>query len=273
MKPIDCLRVLAIAMFLPALLSSTFSAQTGTDHPCCPVLELRQYTLYAGKRDALIDLFDREFVESQEAVGAHVVGQFRDLGNPDRFVWLRGFDDMNTRLKALQDFYGGPVWKAHREEANATMADSSNVLLLRMATPTSGFTAATGSRPAVGSQQKPTSLVVATIYYLKDPVSDEFIQFFEQNVKPAMIDSGAAPIACFETETAENNFPKLPVRTGENVFVWFAHFEGAEAYAQHLQSLNGSKRWNKEINATLSQYLKSPTEHLRLQPTARSLLR
>ena len=36
---------------------------------CCPIVELRQYTLHPGKRDVLIDLFDREFVESQEASG------------------------------------------------------------------------------------------------------------------------------------------------------------------------------------------------------------
>jgi hypothetical protein len=32
-----------------------------------PVVELRQYTLRPGQRDVLIDLFDRELVESQEA--------------------------------------------------------------------------------------------------------------------------------------------------------------------------------------------------------------
>ncbi len=57
---------------------------------CCPIVELRQYTLHPGKRDVLIDLFDREFVESQEALGMKVIGQFRDLDNPNRFVWLRG---------------------------------------------------------------------------------------------------------------------------------------------------------------------------------------
>ena len=57
---------------------------------CCSIVELRQYTLHPGQRDVLIDLFDREFVESQEALGMKIVGQFRDLDNPNRFVWLRG---------------------------------------------------------------------------------------------------------------------------------------------------------------------------------------
>ena len=92
-----------------------------TDPTCCPIVELRQYTLHPGTRDVLIDLFDREFVESQEALGIRVIGQFRDVDDPDRFVWLRGFRDMPSRARGLTDFYGGPVWKAHREVANGTV--------------------------------------------------------------------------------------------------------------------------------------------------------
>jgi NIPSNAP len=96
-----------------------------------PIVELRQYTLHPGKRDVLIELFDRELVESQEALGMTVLGQFRDVDDPDRFVWLRGFRDMTNRAEGLSAFYGGPVWQRHREAANATMIDSDNVLLLR----------------------------------------------------------------------------------------------------------------------------------------------
>jgi hypothetical protein len=121
------------------MTESARDRQTGSSLLCCPVVELRQYTLHSGKRDVLIDLFDREFVETQEEVGIKIIGQFRDLDHQDRFVWLRGFPDMTSRAKALNDFYSGPVWKAHREAANATMIDSDNVLLLRPAFPTSGF--------------------------------------------------------------------------------------------------------------------------------------
>ncbi len=110
-----------------------------TPTTCCLILELRQYTLYLGKRDQLIELFEREFIESQEALGVRLVGQFRDLDSADRFVWLRGFADMETRAEALQGFYGRPVWKAPRDAANETMIDSDNVLLLRPAHPSSGF--------------------------------------------------------------------------------------------------------------------------------------
>jgi hypothetical protein len=71
------------------------------------IVELRQYTLHPSSRDTLIDLFEREFLESQEACGMTLIGQFRDLDDPDRFVWFRAFSDMEQRKAALACFYGG----------------------------------------------------------------------------------------------------------------------------------------------------------------------
>src|SRR5882724_13422341 len=167
------LRALKFLMATILFAAQTFAMKNPDSQPpqtCCPIIELRHYTLHPGKRDVLIDLFDREFVETQEAVGVKAIGQFRDLDHPDRFVWLRGFPDMTSRAKALQDFYGGPVWKAHREAANPTMIDSDNVLLLRPALPTSGFSLENIKRPPVGADKVLTSLIVATIYYFKRPV-------------------------------------------------------------------------------------------------------
>src|SRR2546430_15188513 len=94
------------------------------DDVCCPILELRQYTLHPGARDTLIRLFDRELVETQEELGMRIVGQFRDLDEPDRFVWLRGFSDMVSRAEGLAAFYGGPGWKGHAPEAHAPIGGS-----------------------------------------------------------------------------------------------------------------------------------------------------
>ena len=95
------------------------------------VIELRQYTLHPGRRETLIRPVRGAFLEPQEAAGIRVLGQFRDLDDPDRFVWMRGFPDLAARPAALGDFYGGPVWAEHRDAANATMIDSDDVLLLR----------------------------------------------------------------------------------------------------------------------------------------------
>ena len=238
---------------------------------CCPIVELRQYTLHPGQRDVLIELFDREFVETQEALGMDVIGQFRDLENPNRFVWLRGFRDMPSRARALEEFYGGPVWKAHRDTANATMIDSDNVLLLRPARPGSEFQVTKG-RPAIGAKDNDKSLIVVTIYYFDSPVTDNFIAFFENTLEPALTDAGASILAYFVTERSQNTFPRLPIREGENVFAWFSSFPDEASYVEHQAGFSKSPRWRDDVR-NLERWLKRSPEVLKLSPTERSRLR
>lgn len=211
------------------------------------IVELRQYTLHPGRRDVLIDLFDREFVETQEAEGMTILGQFRDLDNPDRFVWLRSFEDMPSRAQALQRFYTGPAWKANSAAANATMIDVDNVLLLRPSTPGSGFPKPAAPRPPIGHSLSPGYRVLVTIHLHDQPVDDDFR-------RRVLAQAGITPLVCLQTEYAENNFPALPVRTGEHVFVVLAKF-ASEA----------------ELNEHLRRHEPQGVQTLRLAPTARSM--
>lgn len=237
-----------------------------------PIVELRQYTLHPEKRDTLIDLFDREFVETQEAVGIQVIGQFRNLDDPNQFVWLRGFNNMSARKESLRVFYSGPVWKAHRDAANATMIDSDNVLLLRLAHPTSGFSLENKHRLPIGSSAVHDGFMTATIYYFDKPVDSNFVSYFENTIQLALIVAGAKILAYFVTEDSPNTFPALPVREGENVFVSFGGFQDQAAYERHVAELAESKLWNKEISKSLKRRLKRKPGVLRLTPTSRSRL-
>jgi NIPSNAP len=237
-----------------------------------PIVELRMYALHEGRRDELIELFDREFVETQEAVGIQVIGQFYDLDEPNRFVWLRGFNDMSAREKSLNAFYSGPVWKEHRDAANATMIDSDNVLLLRLVHPTSGFSLQNGHRPPLGSRAKQDGFMTATIYYFNQPVDSDLINYFENTIDPVLMETDALLLAYFVTEDSPNTYPRLPVREGEHVFVWFAGFQSQDAYERHLAELAESKSWSQEISKFLKRQLIRKPEVLRLTPTARSRL-
>lgn len=237
-----------------------------------PIVELRQYTLHPGRRDDLIELFDREFVETQEAVGIQVIGQFYNLDDPNLFVWLRGFNDMSAREQSLHAFYSGPVWKAHRNAANTTMIDSDNVLLLRLAHPNSGFSLNNGGRRASDSTTTPNGFVCATIHYFDTEVDSDFISYFENKIKPALIDAGALFLAYFVTEDSANDFPALPVREGENVFIWFSGFQDQAAYEKHIAALANSKAWNDEVSQSLTHQQTRTPDQLRLSPTTRSRL-
>lgn len=239
---------------------------------CCPIVELRQYTVHPGARDTLIELFDREFVETQEAEGATIIGQFRNLDDPNQFVWLRGFPDMPTRQKALTAFYGGPAWKAHSTAANATMVDVDNVLLLRPAGPGSGFALDHGARPPRGAPHVGQELVIATICQLAATDGDGFLDFFRQTLQRPLADTGASIAGVFVTEPSANNFPALPVREGVTVGVWFSSFRDAAQYEGHLATRAQSERWT-DASATLVRRLTGEPQVLRLSPTTRSLLR
>lgn len=216
------------------------------------VVELRQYTLHPGRRDALIDLFEREFVESQEAVGMTLIGQFRDLDDPDRFVWLRGFPDMEARRRSLEAFYFGPVWQAHREAANATMVDSDNVLLLKPLEDDPDFPL--GERAPTGAAGPGPGRVLAGVHALTGP-DDPLPDRFRQTAVPALRQAGAISISALVTGTAANTFPQLPVREGEPVLVWLAAFTDPEA-----------------VDAARPLFPEQSIQRLRLEPTARSRL-
>ena len=234
------------------------------------VLELRQYTLHPGQRDTLIELFDRCFVESQEELGMRVLGQFRDMDASDRFVWLRGFADLPSRTAPLDAFYSGPVWKQHRDAANATMIDSDNVLLLRPVDPGAGFIL---PRARLAAVPDPGAFVLATIYLLRSAVDDAFVRWFDGHVSPVMAATGAPPLARFRTEYGKNEFPRLPVREGEHAFVWFSSFASGLHHERHRAELARAAAWTRHLEPELVARCASPPHQLRLAPTARSLLR
>ncbi|SER29615.1 NIPSNAP family protein [Actinokineospora terrae] len=157
------------------------------------IVELRRYTLHPGRRDELVELFEREFVDSQAAVGMPILGTFRRPSEPDRFIWLRGFPDLAGRGPSLTAFYSGPVWAEHSAAANATMVDFRDVLLLRPVR---------GSFPEPRDEAGPVRI---SIHYFDGPADD-------------LAGEGVDPLV-LATHPGPNEFPALPVREGEHVLV------------------------------------------------------
>ncbi len=211
-------------------------------HPAT-VFELRNYTLHPGRRDKLIALFERNFIEAQEACGITLAGLFIDMDRPDRFVWLRGFADMAARPQALTGFYFGPVWQAHREAANATMIDSDDVLLLKGALPVSGGRAG--------------QLFLMIDCRLVGDIGDAQALASLDHAITTHLDGDI--VGRWATDATPNNFPRLPVREGERHAVCLLRLP---------QDLDAGSR--AALIAALAPW--SEPQLLRLQPTARSAL-
>jgi NIPSNAP len=232
------------------------------------LVELRRYALHPGQRDTLIDLFDREFVETQEALGMRVIGQFRDLDDPQGFVWLRGFADMARRRSGLEAFYDGPVWQAHRDAANATMVDSDNVFLLRPAWPGAGIDNWPSERAAPGCTGIPPGLLDATVFPLREPANDDLLALCRDVLSPVLQQGGARRIGWYTSEPRRNDFPRLPVRDNEPVLVGLALFDDLAA----VDTCARSGAWAHDAPPALAPWLARPAESHRLVPTARSAL-
>jgi hypothetical protein len=261
----------ALAVYSTVVLPSG-SVKAASSFTCCPVVEMRQYTTLPGKRDALIALYEKAFIESQEAAGISLPGQFRVAGFPNRFDWLQGFSDMPARKRDFETFYHGSAWKKYRRLVNALLLENGNVILLQPAHDGSGFPKSP-PRPPRGPSVEPKGLVVATIYYLFSYSGAQFDKLFERSVRRVVRDNGARVLATFITDHSPNNFPILPVRTDVNLFVWFACYNGEAAYDRYASALSNDPRWwTIEGDLALAQ-MYIPPEVDMLQPTPRSQLR
>lgn len=154
--------------------------------------------MHPGTGETLTEVFDDDLIEAQEALGMQVLGQFRDLDDPDTFVWLRGFPDVGGRGAALEGFCDGPVWAEHAPVANATMVSFDDVLLLR---PVDSL------RPGAGVGQY--AIVIHPAAGAPELPADA--------------------LAVWQTNRSPNEFPRLPVRQDVDVVVWLAPLTGDEA--------------------------------------------
>ena len=87
-------------------------------------------------------------------------------------------------------------------------------------------------------------------------------------MSPALRRGGSQVQGWYVSESAPNNFPRLPVREGECVLVSLAVFADTAAH----ESFASSGVWAREVEPALTGWLPRPAECLRLAPTARSAI-
>jgi hypothetical protein len=238
------------------------------DAAACSVYELRQYTLRPGSREEFVRLFERELLEPQEAAGMRVLGQFRDAERPDMFVWIRAFPDMEARRRSLTEFYGGPVWAAHREAANAMMLDSDDVLLLEPAESAGSLDAQAAARPSAGADALAAGELSVVITPVPPGGAERYLELHRTRVEPLVLEHGGRALPGLRSLHAPNTFPRLPVREGEHVAVTIAVFPDAFA-AERLHADPGYRAAVADLGVVAA----GAPQRLRLLPTPRCALR
>jgi len=175
------------------------------------VIELRNYLIKPDMRERFIDYFEKHFVESQNELGGFVLGAFRVKGEAEKFFWMRGFSDMASRSRFLPAFYGGAVWKKFGAKANEMMLEWQNVHLLKPL-----------EEIKVKDFLTEKSLRVIDFYFAEQNKFGELVDLFQpKNGKNSSF---------WVSETAVNDFPRLPVIQSENLFVMLTDYKDKAEY-------------------------------------------
>jgi hypothetical protein len=96
------------------------------------VIEVRIYTIHAGKREEFVKLYDEVLLPAQRQFGLEVLGQFTSLDDQQTFVWLRRFASQEERQRKWEQFYGSDLWwNQLGPRANPLMQDTSNVIAVQ----------------------------------------------------------------------------------------------------------------------------------------------
>jgi hypothetical protein len=232
------------------------------------VFELRNYLMQEERTADFIRYFEEHFLLSQRDEGMHVLGQFALADDPRRFVWIRGFADMASRLRGLQGFYGGAFWLARRDEANAMMLEHHDVHLLR---PLAPVAAITGGRALEDAAAEPAGVLpperglIAVDFYRTEPASlKRLVEAYEGRLAPALAERGAQVLGHFVAELAPNDFPRLPVIQDPGLLVVVSAYRDRPHH-------DAARR--AELPPNLRDLLRAAPSSLCLRPTARSLIR
>lgn len=256
--------VLMIVLILPssnarAQMKNSMKEVTAADQPI-RVLELRNYVTKPGQRDKFISYFETNFIDSQNALGGYILGQFRVQAADDNFFWMRGFNDMASRSRYLPEFYRGAFWKQHRSDANAMLINNDNVYLLK---PLS----LSEDQPdtAVNSNEfgKRKGLVVID-YYVANTRLKELIEYFKSKYLPFLKGHDVSTTS-WVSELTENDFPGLPVFQDKNLLVTITTFKNEAEYQLKLKQMNADSNQKlltelREIVTTRATVILHPTK-------------
>lgn len=201
------------------------------------VLELRNYLLKPNMANTFSNYFNHHFVKPMTELGGYTLGQFKINGVNDRFVWMRGFTNMGTRVKFLNDFYvDSPEWKEFGPGANDMMINSDNVYLLR---PLNNNKSSKELSEAINSNLLKTDKgVIVVDFYICNSTLDKVINLFNSAYIPFLKTLDIHNITLWVSEMSENDFPRLPVFQDKNLLLTITTYKNENEYQIKQEQIN-----------------------------------
>jgi hypothetical protein len=186
-------------------------------------------------------------------------------------VWLRGFEDMQARLKALEHFYNSDFWYQRRATTNSMLLDNDNVHLLRPLTDEDlleGHSAEKAAEElAAGTISPEVGVIAIDFYRAAQGKRDALFDSFQSQIAPLYKQIAIQVRGVFGAEMNENAFQRLPVIQMEDQLVVIT------AYAGEIIANQQRAKAASVVNAAFDGLLAAAPETLLLSPTLRSPLR
>ncbi|MDB5232188.1 MAG: family containing protein [Chitinophagaceae bacterium] len=198
-------------------------------------LELRNYILKPGQRENFTNLFESTFIIPQQEAGSFPLGVFKVKGADNNFFWIRGFHNMATRNKALNEFYHGDVWKQNRTAANSMIVNNDNVYLLK---PLFIGDNEIGNDPGFNTNwfEKQEGITVID-FYISNTKLDKLIEFVKKQYTGLLSTAGIETTSFWVSEMTTNDFPGLPVFQDKNLLVQVSFYKDELTYQTKIKAM------------------------------------
>lgn len=95
------------------------------------IVEMREYTLHAGKMPEYFRLYESEGLEIQRRILGHMVGYYASEVGPavNQVVHLWAYDSFEDRLERRRALAADPGWKAYVQKMRPMLAAQANRIL------------------------------------------------------------------------------------------------------------------------------------------------
>jgi hypothetical protein len=231
------------------------------------VIELRNYLIKPGRRDEFINYFEENFIKSQNILGGYTLGNYRVKGADDNFFWIRGFKDMPSRNKFLNDFYYGPFWNQHKNVANPLLLNNDNVHLLRPLNlrDTSNEVETSFNTNWFGKEKG----IAVVDYFTSNNKLDKLIEFVRKKYITILSISGIENTSFWISETIPNEFIVLPVFQDKNLMVQISFYKNELEFQTKMKVVEF--KMNDELNTEMAD-LVTIKNSLIVYPTEKSFV-